>query len=141
MYCNLEEYCCTTIIYFWIIRYILCLKLMLILVGSEGWSSKVKCRWAWHHYAIIDPTSKITRVFLRDLYIVFLNWTKFILYSLFTIPFECCFSWLTRKRWSACLSMTLRFYEIDIDSRNVVLTFFDLDTKIPYFILGHICLL
>ena len=28
--------------------------------------------------------------------------------------------------------MTLRFYEIDIDSRNVVLTFFDLGTKIQY---------
>ena len=119
----------------------MCLKLMLILVGSGGWNSTVKCRWAWYHYASINPTSKMTRVVLRDLYIVFLNWTKFILYSLLTIPFECCFSWPTRKRWCVCLHVTLWFYEIDIDSRNVVLTIFDLGPTIQYFILrSYVCI-
>ena len=60
----------------------------------------------------------------KDICIIVLNWINFIIYSLFTIPFECCFSWPTRKRWCVCLHMTSRFYEIDINFRYVVLTFF-----------------
>ena len=123
--------------YFWIIRQKECLKLMFILERSWDWSTTMKCRWTWHHYAIINPTSTMNRVVVRqDLYIVFRNWTKFILYSLLTIPFECCFSWPTRKRWCVCLHMTSRFYEIYIvvNDRNVVLKFLDLCTKIQYFI-------
>jgi hypothetical protein len=136
MYCNLAKYCCTPINSFWIIRQKVCLKLMFILEGSGDWSTTVNCRWTWQHYAIINPTSKMNRVDVRqDLYIVFRNWTKFILYSLFTIPFECCFSWPTRKIWCVCLHMTSRFYEIDIDSRNVAITFFYSGMKIQYAIL------
>ena len=136
MYCNLAKYCCTPINSFWIIRQKVCLKLMFILERSGDWSTTVKCRWTWHHYAIINPASTMNRVVVRqDLYIVFRNWTKFILYSLLTIPFECCFSWPTRKRWCVCLHMTSRFYEIYIDSRNVAISFFFLghDNTVCYF--------
>ena len=48
---------------------------------------------------------------------------------MFTIPFECCFSLPTRKRWCVCLHMTSQFYDIYIDSRNLALTFFSLGRK------------
>ena len=47
----------------------------------------------------------------------------------------------TLEKVTVCLHMTSRFFEIDIDSRNVVFTFFDLGTKKQYFILRqYICI-
>jgi hypothetical protein len=47
---------------------------------------------------------------------VVLNKVKFILYSSVTNPLERGLSVHTRKRWCACLHVTSRFYEIDIDA-------------------------
>jgi hypothetical protein len=45
---------------------------MFIFEGSGDWSATVTCRRTWHHYAITDSSSKMTRVVgLQDLYIVF----------------------------------------------------------------------
>ena len=99
-----------------------------MLEGSGDWSATVKCRWAWHHYTIINPTSKLNRILSNKIYILYfaIELTLFYIHCLL-------FRLLTHLK---DLHKTSRFYQIGIvvNDRNVVLKFLDLCMKIQYFI-------